>query len=305
MFFLGLMLSIQLHMKADELPSYFVKIIQERTLFASDEPVMVIIRVGNQSERSIQTKRLPNVLEHLVVMEGEKQLAFDKKEKKNVYRKLAKMEMGYHKDFRFNLRKYFPDMKPGGIYSIYYKDDIYNLTGNKINIAPVAMPDLNADYVVRTSFGSFTIKLEAEQAPQHARNFAILSALEFYRNMEFHRVERGFVIQTGDPIGTGEGGSGFPLALEKSPFLKHEKYAVGMARAEDPNSATSQFYICLNKVEELDQGYTVFGHVVSGEDVVDSIGLVATNGPNGEPPNKPLDKVRLMAIDIVQPENGN
>ena len=89
--------------------------------------------------------------------------------------------------------------------------------------------------------------------------------------MVFHRVVPGFVIQTGDPTGTGSGGSGKSIPLETHPELKHTLGAVGMARTQDPNSATSQFYIVIGEAHSLDGQYAVFGQVVSGMDVAQNI----------------------------------
>lgn len=290
-------------MAFQDIPPYFVKIVQDRTLFANDEPVRITLRLGNQSERSIKARKLPNTLEALVVTrDGERLELREGYDSQRLYSRLNSLEMGAHKDFRLDLKRLFPDMKPGGIYKIAFKDNIYEIEAKDVQIADVPLPDLGATYVIKTSLGNIGIKLDNDYAPAHARNFAILVAMDFYRKQIWHRVEPGFVIQTGDPLGTGKGGSGFPLRLEKSPFVKHKQYAVGMARADDPDSATSQFYICLNDVPDLDNSYTVFGHVVSGQEVVDAIGKVPTSGPRGEPPAKPLENVDLHSIEIQKAE---
>lgn len=283
-----------------DLPPYFISIIQDRTLFAKNEAAMITLRVGNQIEGVIKAKKLPRILEALQVYQGDTPLARNPKFKtKDLYKKVNNIGYGAHKDFRLNLRKYFPDVRKGGIFKIVYKDDNYEVKGKNISVVNMPMPDLKVDYLMRTSMGDITIRLDPVQTPSHARNFALLVATQFYRDMIFHRVERNYVIQTGDPIGDGTGGSGFPVGLEKSPFLRHKKYAVGMARKADPNSGDSQFYICLEDVKALDDSYTAFGKVVAGFDVVDRIGVVPTTPPGAEPPSRPLDEVRLVSITAV------
>lgn len=282
-----------------DVPVYFVQLKQERTLFASDEPVMLVIRLGNQAERALKSKYFPDLLAGLSVeMDGEKLALSDQFSSKTFYSKLTSLGYGAHKDFRLNLRRYFPDMKPGNIYHVSYHGKNYDLKAKPISISKLEMPDLNSEFVVDTAFGTFTLQLDPDQAPNHSRNFALLTKMEFYRDMIWHRVASGFVIQSGDPLGNGTGGSGFEVALEKSPFLKHRKYALGMARGPEPDSATSQFYICLDQIKELDDGYTIFGKVTSGFEVVDAIGQVANSGKSGRPPEKPLEDVQLHSITI-------
>ncbi len=283
-------------------PPYFVKLIQERTLFANNESVPLIIRLGNQLEKTLKPKRFPDILAALTVSKDGAPLKMSSNfSSDRFYKKVSALRYGAHRDFVLNLDRYFPAMAEGGIFQVNYKDSNYELEGNNIQIASVPLPDLNAHYLVRTSMGEFTIALEPEQAPNHARNFAILTATRFYQNMIFHRVKKGSLIQSGDPLGNGLGGSLFPLALEISPFLKHDRYAVGMARTQQVDSASSQFYICLQETKEFDNNYTVFGRVIEGFDTVDAIGDVVTNGSSGRPPNKPLNDVGLISIDIKPP----
>jgi len=285
----------------DGLPPYFVKVIQPRTLFAQDEPLWLILRIGNQSERTLKTKKLPEILENLILEQEGQRLALNPTySTKTLFSKIPSIDMGFHRDFRLDLRKYYPSVKIDEPFSVRYKDDIYNLTAKNMKIAAIDLPPLNATYLVKTSKGNFGIQLDPDQAPQHSRNFAILAATGYYENLIFHRVLKDYVIQTGDPLGTGQGGSEYTMALEKSPILKHTAFAVGMARAPDSaDSASSQFYVCLNRIEALDGGYTIFGKAISGFDVIQAIGEVATSGVNGSPPDKPLFDVQLQAIEIV------
>ena len=298
-----LLFCVLMNPPAQEIPPYFVTFIQERTLYGQNEPVMITVRLGNQIEGLIKAKRWPDILAGLTVTRGGEALKPNPKySSKDLYKRSATLGYGAHKDFRLNLRKYFPAISESGVYKVSYRDKNYDITARNIQVAAVDRPPLDQVYEMRTSLGKIVIDLDEDQAPNHAKNFALLVKMQFYRDMIFHRVVTDFVIQTGDPLGTGEGGSGFPLALEKSPFLKHEKYAVGMARSQDRDSATSQFYICLKKIEELDDGYTAIGKVIEGFDVVDKIGAVPTTGPSGDPPERPLSAVYLHSIE-ARPRN--
>ena len=124
--------------------------------------------------------------------------------------------------------------------------------------------------VVVTDKGAFKFKFYPEKAPKTTRRIAELIQQGFYNGLTFHRVVPGFVIQGGDPTGTGAGGSGQNLQAEFND-IPHVKGTVAMARAQDPDSADSQFYVSLGRHPHLDRNYTVFGYVVEGIDVVESI----------------------------------
>lgn len=125
--------------------------------------------------------------------------------------------------------------------------------------------------VIETEKGIIKAELYMSKAPITTKNFIELVNSSFYNGLIFHRVEPGFVVQTGDPKGDGTGGSDKTIPLEINPDLKHVKGALGMARTNDPNSATSQFYITLADAPFLDGNYAVFGKVVEGMDVVEKI----------------------------------
>ena len=137
----------------------------------------------------------------------------------------------------------------------------------------------NRKAVIETSKGNITIELYEDKAPGTAGNFIDLVGRGFYDGLKFHRYEPGFVIQGGDPKGNGTGGFVDPqtgrerrIKLEVSPELKHGSAgAVAMARSQDPDSASCQFYITLGPAAFLDMGYAVFGRVVDGMDVVNRI----------------------------------
>jgi cyclophilin family peptidyl-prolyl cis-trans isomerase len=123
---------------------------------------------------------------------------------------------------------------------------------------------------IATAKGDIVFGFYPDVAPLHAAAFIKLARAGFYDGTTFHRVEPGFVIQGGDPDGTGMGGPGYRLEAEFSE-QPHLKGTVAMARSANPNSAGSQFYICLEDAPFLNRQYTVFGHVVEGQDVVDAI----------------------------------
>src|SRR5262245_61465118 len=127
----------------------------------------------------------------------------------------------------------------------------------------------NRTAVIETDKGAIKFVLHEDLAPITTANFIELAQRNFYDGLKFHRVEPNFVIQGGCPHGTGTGGSGKNIPLEVSPNLNHgEAGAVAMARASDPNSASSQFYITLSPTPFLDGNYAVFGRVTEGLDVV-------------------------------------
>ncbi|MFN0124033.1 MAG: peptidylprolyl isomerase [Blastocatellia bacterium] len=126
--------------------------------------------------------------------------------------------------------------------------------------------------VIETSKGTIKFELYEGDAPITTGNFIGLAEGGFYNGLSFHRVEPGFVIQGGCPMGNGMGGSDKKIKLEVSNRLKHgAPGAVAMARSSDPNSASSQFYITLGPADFLDMNYAVFGRVTEGLDVVKTI----------------------------------
>ncbi len=130
---------------------------------------------------------------------------------------------------------------------------------------------------IETEKGNIIIELYPDAAPATVDNFASLIQSGFYDGVSFHRYVPGFVIQGGDPEGTGRGGPGWTIKGEfQDPDLRekmpaHTKGVIAMARTPNPDSAGSQFYICLNTNRHLDGEYTTFGKVIDGIDVVDSL----------------------------------
>jgi cyclophilin family peptidyl-prolyl cis-trans isomerase len=123
---------------------------------------------------------------------------------------------------------------------------------------------------IKTAYGNIVFKFYPKEAPHTSQRIAELVEKSFYDNLAFHRVEPNFVIQAGDPTGTGTGGSGQKLKAEFN-SLPHIRGTVAMARANDADSADSQFYISLSTLPHLDGKYTVFGHVTQGMEFLDKI----------------------------------
>jgi peptidylprolyl isomerase len=131
-----------------------------------------------------------------------------------------------------------------------------------------------------TETGDIVIKLRADLAPGHVARIAELASEGFYDGVIFHRVIDGFMAQGGDPTGTGMGGSDKPDLAQEFNAEPHKRGVCSMARSSNPNSANSQFFICLDDAGFLDRQYTVWGEVTSGMEHVDAL-------PKGEPPAKP------------------
>jgi peptidylprolyl isomerase len=154
--------------------------------------------------------------------------------------------------------------------------------------APKADP--NNTLVVELKTGRVLIQLRPDLAPKHVARVKQLAKEGFYNNIKFHRVIAGFMAQTGDPTGTGTGGSklgNLPAEFTPTPF---ERGTIGAARTQDPNTANSQFFICFTHVPHLNGQYTVWGKVIEGMQYVDQIA-------KGEQPANPdvMQKVYLLA----------
>ena len=142
---------------------------------------------------------------------------------------------------------------------------------------------------LETTEGDILLELWSEVAPRHAENFRQLVHEGFYDGLTFHRVIPGFMIQSGCPIGDGTGGPGWTINAEFND-RPHEKGVLSMARTADPNSAGSQFFICLDRehCQHLDHEYTAFGRVVEGMDAVDAIAATPlVNADLGTPAQAP------------------
>jgi peptidyl-prolyl cis-trans isomerase B (cyclophilin B) len=128
----------------------------------------------------------------------------------------------------------------------------------------------NSRIRITTAHGDIVFRLFPDDAPLHAAAYLKLAESGFYDGLSFHRVEPGFVVQGGDPKGDGTGGPGYHLKAEFNE-RPHVRGTVAMARASQPDSAGSQFYICLDDARFLDRQYTVFGQMTDGFEALDAI----------------------------------
>ncbi|MGE0584056.1 MAG: peptidylprolyl isomerase [Flavobacteriaceae bacterium] len=149
------------------------------------------------------------------------------------------------------------------------------------------MSDAENTLIMETTAGTITIALKPDLAPKHVARIKELVREGFYDGTPFHRVIDGFMAQGGDPTGTGTGGSGKHLKAEFS-REKHVRGTCSMARAANPDSADSQFFICFNEAPWLDGQYTVWGQVTDGMDAVDGI-------KRGEPVRDP-DRIKSVRV---------
>lgn len=152
------------------------------------------------------------------------------------------------------------------------------------------------DYQVKfeTSMGNITLDLWPDVAPGHCKNILGLASIGFYDNLIFHRVIEGFVIQGGCPSRNGTGGPGYQIDAEFN-SRPHDAGVLSMARSQNPNSAGSQFFLCLGRVPYLDNQYTAFGKTAdqASLDVVMKIGSVPTG-----PGDKPLEDVVIKKATV-------
>ena len=142
------------------------------------------------------------------------------------------------------------------------------------------MADANTLTFTLSTGGDVVIKLRPDLAPGHVQRITDLAKEGFYDGVVFHRVIPGFMAQGGDPTGTGMGGSKLPDLKAEFSKAPHVRGTCSMARAQSPNSANSQFFICFDDASFLDKQYTVWGQVESGMEHVDAL-------PVGEPPREP------------------
>ena len=140
--------------------------------------------------------------------------------------------------------------------------------------------------ILELRYGKVVIRLRSDIAPVHVARIKELAASGFYDGHVFHRVIPGFMAQTGDPTGTGRGGSGKNLKAEFSRSARFERGTVGMARSQSPNSADSQFFIMFKPAKHLNGAYTIWGEVIEGMEFVDKLA-------RGQPPANPDRIIRM------------
>jgi len=174
-----------------------------------------------------------------------------------------------------------------------------NPTGNIQKEPPKMNLDINKKYsaVMTTTEGVIKIDLYADKTPITVNNFVTLSRAGFYNNVIFHRVMKGFMIQGGDPEGTGSGGPGYSFADE--PFDgEYTRGTIAMANA-GPNTNGSQFFI-MHKDYPLQKDYVIFGKVNEGLEVVDKIAGAEVTVNSGGEPSKPVKPVKILSVEIVE-----
>ena len=163
--------------------------------------------------------------------------------------------------------------------------------------------DQNKKYfaTIKMDIGDIKLELYPKEAPCHVNSFVFLSRDGYYDGVTFHRVLPGFVAQGGDPTGTGSGGPGYTIPLEVNPARKNIDGALAMARTSDPNSGGSQFFISYGPQPALDPGgngpgYTVFGGIVEGRDVLDQI----TPRDPQNPADRAIQGTKINTIEIEE-----
>jgi peptidyl-prolyl cis-trans isomerase B (cyclophilin B) len=167
--------------------------------------------------------------------------------------------------------------------------------------------------VLKTSAGEMVVELWADTAPKTVENFKKLAKDGFYDGTAFHRIINGFMIQGGDPLtkdaskesmwGTGDPGYKIQGEVSDRPNRAHLKGVLSMANSGHPDTAGCQFFICLAPQPRLDGGYTTFGKVIKGEDVLEKLGKSPVKpDPRGEP-SRPIERVALESVKIVPAES--
>jgi len=174
------------------------------------------------------------------------------------------------------------------------------------------MNSSNEVAVIKTSEGDMVVQFWTDAAPNTIENFKKLARQGFYDGTIFHRIVKEFMIQGGDPNSKdpakensyGQGGPGYNIKAEFNDH-SHDRGVVSMARGSDPDSAGSQFFICLAPVHRLDHQYTTFGKLIKGQDVLEKIGdIPVTRNSMGEP-SKPTKRVVIESIKIVPANSVN
>jgi peptidyl-prolyl cis-trans isomerase B (cyclophilin B) len=160
--------------------------------------------------------------------------------------------------------------------------------------------------VIKTAFGEMVVEFWPDVAPKTVENFKKLAKSGFYDGTAFHRIVKGFMVQGGDPLTKdaskealwGTGDPGYKVNAEFN-NKSHQRGVLSMARSSDPNSAGSQFFICLGDASFLDNKYTAFGKVIKGDDVLGKLGDVETTMSRGGEKSKPVQRQGVESVKIV------
>lgn len=153
--------------------------------------------------------------------------------------------------------------------------------------------------VLDTSMGKIVLDMWPDVAPGHCKNILGLAKIGFYDGITFHRVIQGFVIQGGCPSGTGTGGPGYTIKAEFNDRL-HEAGVLSMARTSDPNSAGSQFFICLGRVASLDKQYTAFGKTADADSLKNVLAIGGVRTDNSDRPLKPVTITKATVVETAK-----
>jgi len=172
------------------------------------------------------------------------------------------------------------------------------------------MSSSNGVAMIKTSEGEIVVQFWSDAAPNTIENFKKLARQGFYDGTIFHRIIKDFMIQGGDPNSKdpakensyGEGGPGYDIKAEFNDH-PHDRGVISMARGPDPDSAGSQFFICLAPVHRLDHRYTTFGKLIKGEDVLDKIGNTPVERNAQGEMSKPSKRVVIESVKIVPAES--
>ena len=160
--------------------------------------------------------------------------------------------------------------------------------------------------ILQTSEGELVVELWSDVAPKTVENFKKLAKQGFYDGTAFHRIIKGFMIQGGDPLTKdpakeadyGTGGPGYTIQAEFND-RPHVRGVLSMARSRDPNSAGSQFFVCLGTAPHLDRSYTAFGELVKGDDVLAKLGNAPVTRARSGELSKPVQRVELKSVKIA------
>jgi peptidyl-prolyl cis-trans isomerase B (cyclophilin B) len=160
--------------------------------------------------------------------------------------------------------------------------------------------------VIKTTEGEMVIRFWPDVAPRTVENFKQLARKGFYDGTAFHRIVKGFMVQGGDPLtkdesaedlwGTGDPGYKIPAEFNDRP---HVRGVISMARAQQPDSAGSQFFICLADARFLDGQYTAFGELIDGDEVLEKIGAAETVSSRSGEKSKPVNRIGVESVSIV------
>src|SRR3954466_15905537 len=195
-------------------------------------------------------------------------------------------------------------MKSLIVVALFFSSAVFAAEDKKEEKTP--MNSSNEVAVIKTSEGDMVVQFWTDAAPKTIENFKKLARQGFYDGTTFHRIVKGFMIQGGDPNSKdpakensyGEGGPGYNINAEFNDH-SHARGVISMARGPDPDSAGSQFFICVAPVHRLDHQYTTFGKLIKGENVLEKIGNPPVERNAQGEPSKPTKRVAVESIKIV------